>query len=31
MKTNLAEWKGRTVRICFSLLTAELYAFWFAD
>ena len=29
-KTDLAELAGKTVRVRFSLLNAELYAFWFA-
>ena len=30
-KPDLSELVGRTVRIRFSLLNAELYAFWFSD
>ena len=30
-KADLSELAGWTVRVRFSLLNAELYAFWFAD
>ena len=30
-RTNLTELRGRTVRLRFSILEAELYAFWFTD
>ena len=30
-KANVSELRGKTVRLRFSLLQAEIYAFWFTD
>ena len=30
-KTDVAELRGRTVRLRFSLLQSEIYAFWFTN